>query len=108
MTDLTKANQPVPLGATVEPVLLDKEQAPPSGALLEVRNLAVTFRSEAGPVEAVRGLDFQLERGEVLGIVGESGSGKSVSSMAIMGLLPNSARVTGSVLFEGKNLLGRS
>ena len=53
-----------------------------SKALLEVDGLSVTFPSEAGPVEAVRGLSYSLAPGEVLGIVGESGSGKSVSSMA--------------------------
>jgi len=76
--------------------------------LLEVRNLSVTFPSEAGPVAAVRGLSYHVMPGEVLGIVGESGSGKSVSSLAIMGLLPARARVTGSVRFRGSELLGRS
>jgi peptide/nickel transport system ATP-binding protein len=76
------------------------------GALLEVRDLTVTFPSEAGPVDAVRGLSYTLRRGEVLGIVGESGSGKSVSSLAVMGLLPRSARVSGSVRFDGRELIG--
>jgi peptide/nickel transport system ATP-binding protein len=76
------------------------------GAVLEVRDLTVTFPSEAGPVDAVRGLTYSLQRGEVLGIVGESGSGKSVSSLAVMGLLPRSARVHGSVRFDGKEMLG--
>ncbi|HEX4998716.1 MAG TPA: ABC transporter ATP-binding protein, partial [Terriglobia bacterium] len=75
--------------------------------LLEVRNLSVTFPSEAGPVAAVRGLDYRVMPGEMLGIVGESGSGKSVSSLAIMGLLPSQARITGSARFRGKELLGR-
>ena len=56
--------------------------------LLEVASLSVTFPSEAGPVAAVRGLSYHVMPGEVLGIVGESGSGKSVSSLAVMGLLP--------------------
>ena len=59
--------------------------APP---LLEVTNLSVSFPSEAGVVAAVRGLSYRVMPGEVLGIVGESGSGKSVSSLAVMGLLP--------------------
>ena len=76
--------------------------------LLEVRDLSVTFPSEAGLVAAVRSLSYTINRGEVLGIVGESGSGKSVSSLAVMGLLPERARITGSVKFQGTELLGRS
>jgi peptide/nickel transport system ATP-binding protein len=76
--------------------------------LLEVSNLSVTFPSEAGPVTAVRGLSYYVMPGEVLGIVGESGSGKSVSSLAVMGLLPNRARTAGSIRFRGQELLGRS
>ncbi len=76
--------------------------------LLDVQDLSVTFPSESGPVEAVRGLSYSVAPGEVLGIVGESGSGKSVSSMAVMGLLPRSARISGSVRFKGEELLGRS
>jgi oligopeptide/dipeptide ABC transporter ATP-binding protein len=59
-------------------------------------------------VHAVRGVSYQLRRGEAMGIVGESGSGKSVSSLAVMGLLPKNARVTGSIRFQGENLLGKS
>ncbi|HEU0090351.1 MAG TPA: ABC transporter ATP-binding protein, partial [Pseudonocardiaceae bacterium] len=76
--------------------------------VLEVRDLAVSFPSEEGRVTAVRGLSYQVTAGEVLGIVGESGSGKSVSSMAVMGLLPPQARITGSIRFQGRELLGRS
>ena len=76
--------------------------------LLEVTNLSVTFPSEAGPVQAVRGLSYHIMPGEVLGIVGESGSGKSVSSLAVMGLLPSRARITGSIRFKGAELLGQS
>ncbi len=78
---------------------------PSSGAVLEVDNLEVHFPTEDGLVRAVRGVSYSLQSGEVLGIVGESGSGKSVTSLAIMGLLPKSARVTGSVKFRGKELL---
>jgi peptide/nickel transport system ATP-binding protein len=74
--------------------------------LLEVRDLTVEFVGESGPVPAVRGLSYTLSRGEVLGIVGESGSGKSVSSLAVMGLLPPSATVSGSVRLRGQELLG--
>ena len=76
--------------------------------LLEVRDLSVTFPSEAGPVAAVRKLSYHVMPGEVLGIVGESGSGKSVSSLAVIGLLPPRAMITGSVRFKGSELLGRS
>ncbi len=82
----------------------DQSQAP----LLAVSNLSVTFRSEAGDVHAVRSLSYDVRPGELLGIVGESGSGKSVSSLAIMNLLPGHARVTGSVTFQGQELIGQS
>jgi peptide/nickel transport system ATP-binding protein len=74
--------------------------------VLDVDGLTVSFPTDDGLVQAVRGVSYQLRRGEVLGIVGESGSGKSVTSMAVMGLLPGSARVTGSVRFDGQELLG--
>ncbi|WP_370346141.1 dipeptide ABC transporter ATP-binding protein [Catenulispora sp. MAP5-51] len=73
---------------------------------LQVRDLTVSFRGEAGLVEAVRGVSYDVHPGEVLGIVGESGSGKSVTSTAILGLLPGNATVTGSVLLNGRELLG--
>ena len=76
--------------------------------LLEVSELSVTFPSEAGPVAAVRGLSYRVMPGEVLGIVGESGSGKSVSCLAVMGLLPSRARISGSVRFKGTELLGQT
>ncbi len=74
--------------------------------VLSVHDLHVTFPSEAGPVRAVRGLSFDLKAGETMAIVGESGSGKSVTSLAIMGLHPRTARITGSVTLHGKELLG--
>ena len=79
-----------------------------SGTVLEVSDLHVTFPSEAGPVRAVRGLDFTLAAGETMAIVGESGSGKSVTSLAIMGLHPEAAKITGSIKLHGDELLGRS
>ncbi len=74
-------------------------------ALLEVENLKVVFPTDEGEVEAVNEISFTLDYGEVLAVVGESGSGKSVSAMAIMRLLPKTARVTGRVEFDGKSLL---
>ena len=74
-------------------------------SVLEVLDLSVSFPSESGTVAAVRGLSFSVAPVEVLGIVGESGSGKSVSALAVMGLLPSSARVSGSVRFRGRELL---
>ncbi|HKG17687.1 MAG TPA: ABC transporter ATP-binding protein [Solirubrobacteraceae bacterium] len=78
-----------------------------SSPVLQVRDLRVTFRSEGGDVKAVRGISYELARREVLGIVGESGSGKSASALAVMGLLPETARVEGSALLDGEELIGR-
>src|ERR1700722_16895033 len=74
--------------------------------LLEVSDLSVTCPSESGSVEAVRGLSYHVMPGEVVGIAGQSGCGKSVSSLAVMGLLSRRARITGSVRFQGDELLG--
>lgn len=80
----------------------------PADAVLSVRDLNVRFNSENGVVHAVRGVDFDLLPGKTLGIVGESGSGKSVTSLAIIGLLPTTAAITGSVRLNGQELLGLS
>jgi peptide/nickel transport system ATP-binding protein len=76
-------------------------------ALLEVNNLHVRLQTQRGPAEAVRGVSFSLERGETLGLIGESGCGKSITVMALMGLLPDSARITGSIRFDGEELVGK-
>jgi oligopeptide transport system ATP-binding protein len=75
--------------------------------LLEIRDLHVEFRTDGPPVRAVDGVSFAVGEGETLGIVGESGSGKSVTSLAVMGLVPRPpGHVSGGpVLFQGKNLL---
>jgi oligopeptide/dipeptide ABC transporter ATP-binding protein len=77
-----------------------------SGPLLEVRGLKVRFDGEAGPVRVVRGVGFEVERGRTLGVVGESGSGKSVTSLAVLRLLPRPSGVIegGEVLLEGRDL----
>ena len=69
--------------------------------LLEVKDLSVGF----GRHEAVKGISFEIKAGETLGLVGESGSGKSATSLAVLGLLPESARVGGSIRFDGVELL---
>jgi oligopeptide/dipeptide ABC transporter ATP-binding protein len=74
--------------------------------VLEVDDLQVEFRTEDGIVRAVRGVSYSLSPGEVLGIVGESGSGKSVSSLALMGLLPKTAKLQGSATYHGEQLIG--
>ena len=77
-----------------------------SEALLELRGLTVDFATDDGVVHAVDGLDLALGRGRTLGLVGESGCGKSVTSLAIMGLLPpENSKVGGQVVFEGRDLL---
>jgi peptide/nickel transport system ATP-binding protein len=76
------------------------------GELLQVENLTTHFRTERGLVRAVDGVTFSLERGKALGIVGESGSGKTVLSRTIMGLLPSTAVLSGSVKFAGQEILG--
>ena len=75
--------------------------------LLEVKNLRINFKTYAGLVQAVRGVDFTLAKGETLAIVGESGSGKSVTSNALMRLIPQPAGryEDGQILFDGKDLL---
>ena len=74
-------------------------------SLLEIRNLTVEFDTAQGPFQALKGVDYRVEKGEVLAIVGESGSGKSVAMLATMGLLPDSATVKADVMtFDGRDL----
>ena len=74
--------------------------------VLEVRGLSVSFKTESGTVSAVDNVDLTLAPGEIVGIVGESGCGKSVTGMSLAGLLPGSARVSGSVRLQGVELIG--
>lgn len=91
--------------AVADPEALPERDSP--APLLEVKDLHVSFPSEDGKVRAVRGVNLSVARGEVLALVGESGSGKSVTSTAVMGLLDESAEVSGSVRLHGTELLGR-
>jgi microcin C transport system ATP-binding protein len=79
-----------------------------SGPLLDVRDLSVTFRQDGTETRAVRGISFHVERGETVALVGESGSGKSVSALATVALLPDSAELAGSVTYDGAQMIGAS
>ncbi len=76
--------------------------------VLAVRGLKVSFRQDGKVVPAVRGIDFTVRRGETVALVGESGSGKSVSALSTVALLPGSAVVEGSVLYDGAEMVGAS
>ena len=77
--------------------------------ILTVDNLKTSFMTSNGEVQAVRGVSFSVKKGEILGIVGESGSGKSVTSMSILRLLADTARIKeGKIVFDGTDLLGLS
>ncbi len=73
-------------------------------ALLELKNLGVTYRTGGGDVPAVRGVDLTLDAGGTLGVAGESGSGKSTVAMSVLRLLPRSAKITGEILLDGENV----
>ncbi|MDN6666327.1 MAG: ABC transporter ATP-binding protein [Brevibacterium sp.] len=88
-----------------ETLSTNQSHSPAEAPILEVRDLTVTFPNPKGDVKAVRGVNYEVMPGEFLGIVGESGSGKSVSSMAVMGLLPSNAQVEGSIKYRGRSLL---
>jgi peptide/nickel transport system ATP-binding protein len=74
-------------------------------ALLDLRDLSVTYKTEGGQVPAVRGVNLSLEPGQTLGLAGESGCGKSTIAISILRLLPPSATVTGQILFNGDDVL---
>lgn len=76
--------------------------------VLSLRDFRVTFPTLFGDVQAVRGVDLDVRAGEILGVVGESGSGKSVTFLGVMGLLPKSARISGSATVGGTELVGAS
>ena len=78
-----------------------------ASSLLEVQELRVGLDTARGPADALRGVSFSLMRGETLGLIGESGCGKSMTALALMGLLPQGARLTGSIILDGQELVGR-
>jgi peptide/nickel transport system ATP-binding protein len=75
-------------------------------ALLTVADLCVTLQTARGPGDALRGVSFAINRGETLGLIGESGCGKSITALALMGLLPEGAKVSGSIRLDGRELVG--
>ena len=80
-----------------------------SETILSIENLRIHFKTFAGEVQAIRGVNLTLQKGETLALVGESGSGKSVTAKSVMQLLSNNAMVKeGSILFKGENLLEKS
>jgi peptide/nickel transport system ATP-binding protein len=73
-------------------------------SLLDVQDLRVTLNTSRGPADALRGISFSMARGDTVGLIGESGCGKSITALALMGLLPEGARVSGSIRFAGQEL----
>lgn len=76
--------------------------------MIEIKNLRVEFETEKGTLKALRGIDFQVFPGEILGIVGESGSGKSVTATSMIGLLPKRVVKSGEILIDGTSVLSLS
>src|SRR5262245_26881178 len=101
------------LGASLDQTVIEElvpgtARAPRStgdGPLLEVRGLRTSFHTRSGVVHAVDGIDFQVRRGEIMGLVGESGCGKSVTSLSILELVPKPGKIeAGEIIFDGTNL----
>ncbi len=74
--------------------------------MLQVESLQVSLPTPRGTARALRGIDFSMRRGETVGLIGESGCGKSMTALALMGLLPEGARASGSIRFDGRELVG--
>ena len=93
--------------SAIEAQRTDRLPQVPAGArnVLEVRNLSIRFPGRFGDTAIVDNVSFTVREGETMGLVGESGCGKSITSLAVMGLLPKTAQVTGSIKFDGKELL---
>ena len=78
---------------------------PTTEKLVEVKNLSISFRSAEGPKLTVKGVSFDVNRGETVALVGESGSGKTITALSVMRLLPSATHPTGEILFNGQDLL---
>ncbi|WP_248763236.1 dipeptide/oligopeptide/nickel ABC transporter permease/ATP-binding protein [Pseudarthrobacter sp. SSS035] len=93
--------------SAIEATRTDRLPQVPAGArnVLEVKNLSIRFPGRFGDTAIVDNVSFTVREGEAMGLVGESGCGKSITSLAVMGLLPKTAQVTGSIKFDGKELL---
>ena len=79
--------------------------SPQAEPVLEVKGLSIAFPAQHGDVDIVDNVSFSVRPGETMGLVGESGCGKSITSMAVMGLLPPTARITGEIAFKGRDIL---
>ena len=95
--DVIVAPVPAPTAAPDLPTVTD---------LLTVTNLRVGLNTSRGPAQALRGVSFRIGAGESVGLIGESGCGKSMTALALMGLLPEGARLEGSIRFQGEELVG--
>lgn len=100
-------DQELKLLAAVEAARTDRLPQVPAGArpVLEVKNLSIRFPGRFGDTAIVDNVAFTVREGETMGLVGESGCGKSITSLAVMGLLPKTAKISGSITFDGKELL---
>ena len=96
--------------ASIEAKRTDRLPQVPADArnVLEIKNLSIRFPGRFGETAIVDNVSFTVREGETMGLVGESGCGKSITSLAIMGLLPKTAKITGSITFDGKELLDSS
>lgn len=78
------------------------------GNLAEIKDLSVSFMTDAGSIKAIDKISFEIPRKKVIGVVGESGSGKSVTALSLIGLLDDNAKVTGSIIMNGEELIGKT
>ncbi|GAA3319071.1 dipeptide/oligopeptide/nickel ABC transporter permease/ATP-binding protein [Arthrobacter ramosus] len=104
---MSALNRELELLASIEAKRTDRLPQVPADArnVLEVKNLSIRFPGRFGETAIVDNVSFTVREGETMGLVGESGCGKSITSLAIMGLLPKTAEITGSITFDGKELL---
>ena len=85
---------------------MNMSDLPSAKPLLQVNDLRVSLPTARGWAQALRGVSWRMERGQTVGLIGESGSGKSLTALALMGLLPERARVSGSITLQGQELVG--